>query len=75
MPSNTITLALDEEAAIALATIIRRLTPEDYGDALTARGVDVKAWYRAVDVLSPLLPKPNTAAMTPSGMTEQPEGS
>jgi hypothetical protein len=72
MPSNTITLALDEEAAIALATIIRRLTPEDYGDALTARGVDVQAWYRAVDALSPLLPKPNTAAAKPSAMTEHP---
>ncbi len=44
MTSNTITLALDENAAIALATIIRRLTPEDYGDALTANGVDVEAW-------------------------------
>jgi hypothetical protein len=64
MTSNTITLALDENAAIALATIIRRLTPEDYGDALTASGVDVKAWYRAVDALSPLLPKANLATTT-----------
>ena len=44
-----ITIDLDDEAATALATIIRRLTPDDYADALTARGVDVKAWYRALD--------------------------
>ena len=72
MPSNTITLALDEEAAIALATIIRRLTPEDYGDALTASGVEVEAWYRAVDALSPLLPKPNLAATKQSTTTANP---
>jgi hypothetical protein len=72
MTSKTITLALDENAAIALATIIRRLTPEDYGDALTASGVDVEAWYRAVDALSPLLPKPNLAATTPSPMIASP---
>ena len=73
MTSNTITLALDENAAIALATIIRRLTPEDYGDALTASAVDVEAWYRAVDALSPLLPKRNLAATTPSTRTAPPE--
>ena len=72
MTPNTITLALDENAAIALATIIRRLTPEEYGDALTASGVDVDAWYRAVDALSPLLPKPNLAATTPSTTTAYP---
>lgn len=72
MTSNAITLALDENAAIALATIIRRLTPEDYGDALTANGVDVEAWYRAVDALSPLLPKPNLATATPSPMIASP---
>ena len=72
MTSNTITLALDENAAIALATIIRRLTPEDYGDALTANGVAVEAWYRAVDTLSTLLPKPNPAATTTSPMTASP---
>ena len=70
MTSNTITLALDENAAIALATIIRRLTPEDYGDALTANGVDVEAWYRAVDALRPL--KPNLATATPSTTTASP---
>ena len=72
MTSNTITLALDENAAIVLATIIRRLTPEDYGDALTASGVDVDACYRAVDALSPLLPKPNLAPTTPSTPTAYP---
>ncbi len=51
-----ITIELDDEAATALATIIRRLTSDDYADALTARGVNVKAWYRAVDALSPQLP-------------------
>jgi len=40
-------LKLDKAAAIALAPVIRRLAPEDYG-------ADPKA--RAVDALSPLLP-------------------
>jgi hypothetical protein len=50
-----ITIDLDDEAATVLATIIRRLTPDDDADALTARGVNVKAWYRAVDAPSPQL--------------------
>jgi hypothetical protein len=52
----TITLTLDEAAAIALATVVRRLTPEDYGAALAERGVDAAAWWRALDALSPQLP-------------------
>jgi hypothetical protein len=42
-------LKLDKAAAIALARVIRRLAPEDYG-------ADPQAWYRALDALSPLLP-------------------
>jgi hypothetical protein len=42
-------LKIDVAAAIALARVIRRLRPDDYD-------VDVKAWYRALDALSPLLP-------------------
>ncbi len=45
----TITVTLDEAAAVALATIIRRLTPEDYRDTLATYGVDAAAWYRAVN--------------------------
>jgi hypothetical protein len=52
-----ITIDLDNDAAIALATIIRRLTPDDYADALRARGVEGQAWYRALDALSPHLPE------------------
>ena len=42
-------LKLDKAAAIALARVVRRVTPEDYG-------ADPQAWYRALDALSPLLP-------------------
>jgi hypothetical protein len=42
-------LKLDKAAAIALARVIRRLAPEDYG-------ADPQAWYRALDALSRLLP-------------------
>ena len=45
----SVPLKLDKAAAIALARVIRRLVPEDYG-------VEPKAWYRVVDALSPLLP-------------------
>jgi hypothetical protein len=44
-----IPLKLDKAAAIALARVVRRVAPEDYG-------ADPQAWYRAVDALSPLLP-------------------
>jgi hypothetical protein len=47
--SVTITMQLDEDAAAALATVIRAAAPEDYG-------ADPKAWYRAIDQLSPQLP-------------------
>ena len=47
--TRTVSLNLDDAAAIALATVIRRLAPEDHG-------VDPKAWYRALDQLSPQLP-------------------
>ena len=42
-------LKLDKAAAIALARVVRRVAPEDYG-------ADPPAWFRAVDALSPLLP-------------------
>ncbi len=51
-----ITLTLDEAAAIALATVIRRASPSDYADALIERGADVAAWWRVLDALSPQLP-------------------
>jgi hypothetical protein len=63
-----VALRLDEQAAVALATIIRRLTPDDYSDALAARGVDVQAWYRAVDALSPQLPALPSTASSPSAI-------
>jgi hypothetical protein len=67
-----IALRLDEQAAVALATIIRRLTPDDYGDALAARGVDVQAWYRAVDALSPQLPALPSTTSSPSAIATYP---
>jgi hypothetical protein len=42
-------LVIDAGAAIALARVIRRADPEDFG-------ADPQAWYRALDALSPLLP-------------------
>lgn len=44
-----ISLDLDREAALALATVIRSADPQVYG-------VDAQAFWRAVDALSPLLP-------------------
>ncbi len=44
-----VSLKIDRTAAIALARVIRRVAPEDYG-------ADAPGWYRAVDALSPLLP-------------------
>jgi hypothetical protein len=45
----TILMQLDDAAAAALAAVIRAAAPEDYG-------ADPKAWYRAIDQLSPQLP-------------------
>ena len=48
----TLKIELDQDAAVALATVLRRVSPEAYG---------VNAGYRAVDALSPQLPA--TAAL------------
>jgi hypothetical protein len=42
-------LKLDKAAAVALARVIRRVSPEDFG-------ADPQAWFRALDALLPLLP-------------------
>jgi hypothetical protein len=44
-----VSLKIDKAAAIALARVVRRAAPEDFG-------ADPAAWYRALDALSPLLP-------------------
>ncbi len=44
-----VSVRLDAAAATALARVIRRVRPEDYG-------ADAQAWYRALDELSPQLP-------------------
>jgi hypothetical protein len=52
-----LTLTLDEAAAAALATVIRQVSPAEYG-------VDAPAWYRALDALSPQLTE---TAAAPAG--------
>ena len=45
----TFTVEIDDEAAFAFANVIRRLRPEQHG-------VQLQAWYRALDAISPHLP-------------------